>query len=154
MNPQTPHSKAVDQAYEELNILHTRLFHDCHLPNHWDFNIVIDEEGVEIIRSKDGFVEMYVRPISAVRPAYIYEVFRVFPNDGPDDGRVLNTLTDAAHWFVHCQVQMKMNEKSHRFVNIIQADREKVTQSILTDLFDGDREYLGQVRGAVRTALK
>jgi len=148
-----PHSNAVSKAYDEIQELGTRLFHDCHLPNHWDLNIVNDEESVEIIRSNDGFVEMYVRPISAVRPWYVYEVFRVFPNDGPDDGRVLNSLIEAAHWFVHCQVQMKMNEKSHRFVNVIQADREKVMQSILTDLFDGDREYLGEVRSAVKTAL-
>jgi hypothetical protein len=47
-----------------------------------------------------------------------------------------------------------MNASNHRFVNVIEADREKVTQSILTNLFDGDREYLGQVRESVKTALK
>lgn len=36
---------------------------------------------------------------------------------------------------------MKMNEKAHRFVNIIQADREKATQSILTDLEDRGEDW-------------
>jgi len=49
---------------------------------------------------------------------------------------------------------MRMNAHNHRFVNVIEADREKVTQDILRDLFDGDQDYLGQVRDAVTTALK
>ena len=144
----------IDKAHDEISELSNELFKDCHLPNSWD--IGIDKvDDVEFIHSNDGLVELHLVPTQSFgRGAFKYEVFRIFPNDGPCDGRVFSSLQDAAHWFLHCQIQMRMNFKTHRFVNVIEADREKVTQSILGDLFDGDREYLGQVRESVRTALK
>ena len=148
------HTQVIDEAHEVVSELSGDLFKDCHLPNSWDIGIR-KQDGVEIIHSNDDYVELHIVPTMQLgRGAYKYEVFRIFPNDGPDDGRVFISLQEAAHWFLHCQIQMRMNANNHRFVNVIEADREKVTQSILTDLFDGDREYLGQVRDSVKTALK
>jgi hypothetical protein len=148
------HTQLIDEAHEVVSELSCDLFKDCHLPNSWDIGIDKANE-VEFIHSNDGLVELHLVPTMQLgRGAFKYEVFRIFPNDGPDDGRVFSSLQEAAHWFLHCQIQMRMNFKTHHFVNVIEADREKVTQSILTDLFDGDREYLGQVRESVKTALK
>jgi hypothetical protein len=148
------HTQVIDEAHDVLSELSNELFKDCHMPNSWD--ITFDKvDGDEVIVSNDGLVELHLVPTRQLgRGAFKYEVFRIFPNDGPDDGRVFISLQEAAHWFLHCQIQMRMNASNHRFVNVIEADRERVTQSILTDLFDGDREYLGQVRSAVKTALK
>ena len=148
------HTQVIDEAHEVVSELSGDLFKDCHLPNSWDIGIR-KQDGVEIIHSNDDYVELHIVPTMQLgRGAYKYEVFRIFPNDGPDDGRVFISLQEAAHWFLHCQIQMRMNANNHRFVNVIEADREKVTQSILLDLFDDDREYLGQVRDAVKSSLK
>jgi len=152
--PEECHTIMLDRAYNEISELSGDLFKDCHMPNSWDITFDrVDRD--EVIVSNDRLVELHLVPtLSFGRGAFKYEVFRIFPNDGPDDGRVFSSLQEAAHWFLHCQIQMRMNFKTHHFVNVIEVDREKVTQSILTDLFDGDREYLGQVRESVKTALK
>ena len=148
------HTQAIDDAHDAITELSVLLYGECSMPNSWDIGIR-KQDGVEIIHSNDDYVELHLVPTNSIgRAAFKYEVFRIFPNDGPDDGRVFSSLQDAAHWFLHCQIQMRMNANNHRFVNVIEADREKVTQSILLDLFDGDREYLGQVRDAVKSALK
>jgi len=148
------HRRRIDEAHDAISELSNDLYKDCHMPNSWDIGIDKVNE-VEFIHSNDGLVELHLVPTQSFgRGAFKYEVFRIFPNDGPCDGRVFSSLQEAAHWFLHCQLQMRMNFKTHHFVNVIEANREKVTQSILTDLFDGDREYLGQVRESVRTALK
>jgi hypothetical protein len=148
------HRRWIDKAHDAISELSNDLYKDCHMPNSWDIGIDKVNE-VEFIHSNDRLVELHLVPTNSMgRSAFKYEVFRIFPNDGPDDGRVFSSLQDAAHWFIHCQIQMRMNANNHHFVNVIEPDREKVTQSILADLFDGDREYLGQVRESVRTALK
>ena len=147
-------TQVIDDAHDAITELSVLLYGECSMPNSWDIGIR-KQDGVEIVHSNDDYVELHLVPTNSMgRGAFKYEVFRIFPNDGPDDGRVFSSLQDAAHWFLHCQIQMRMNASNHRFVNVIEADRERVTQSILTDLFDGDREYLGQVRSAVKTALK
>jgi hypothetical protein len=152
--PEESHTIMLDRVYNAISELSGDLFKDCHMPNSWDITFDrVDRD--EVIVSNDRLVELHLVPtLSFGRGAFKYEVFRIFPNDGPDDGRVFSILQDAAHWFMHCQIQMRMNASNHRFVNVIEADREKVTQSILTDLFDGDSEYLGEVRDSVKTALK
>jgi hypothetical protein len=152
--PEECHTIMLDRAYNAISELSSGLFMDCHMPNSWDITFDrVDRD--EVIVSNDRLVELHLVPTNSIgRAAFKYEVFRIFPNDGPDDGRVFSSLQDAAHWFLHCQIQMRMNANNHRFVNVIEADKEKVTQSILTDLFDGDRDYLGQVRESVKTALK
>lgn len=148
------HTQAIDDAHDAITELSVLLYGECNMPNSWDIGIR-KQDGVEMIHSNDDYVELHLVPTKSIgRAVFKYEVFRIFPNDGPDDGRVFLSIQDAAHWFLHCQIQMRMNANNHRFVNVIEADREKVTQSILTDLFDGDRDYLGQVRDAVKTALK
>lgn len=148
------HTQAIDDAHDAITELSILLYGECSMPNSWDIGIR-KQDGVEIIHSNDDYIELHLVPNNSIgRSSFKYEVFRIFPNDGPDDGRVFSSLQDAAHWFLHCQIQMRMNANNHRFVNVIEADREKVTQSILLDLFDGDREYLGQVRDAVKSALK
>jgi len=148
------HTQVIDDAHDAITELSVLLYGECSMPNSWDIGIR-KQDGVEIVHSNDDYVELHLVPTNSMgRAAFKYEVFRIFPNDGPDDGRVFSILQDAAHWFLHCQIQMRMNANNHRFVNVIEADREKVTQSILTDIFDGDREYLGQVRESVKTALK
>ena len=148
------HTQVIDDAHDAITELSVLLYGECSMPNSWDIGIR-KQDGVEIVHSNDDYVELHLVPTNSMgRAAFKYEVFRIFPNDGPDDGRVFSILQDAAHWFLHCQIQMRMNANNHRFVNVIEADRGKVTQSILTDLFDGDREYLGQVRESVKTALK
>ena len=148
------HTQAIDDAHDAITELSILLYGECNMPNSWDIGIR-KQDGVEIIHSNDDYIELHLVPNNSIgRSSFKYEVFRIFPNDGPDDGRVFSSLQDAAHWFLHCQIQMRMNANNHRFVNVIEADREKVTQSILLDLFDGDREYLGQVRDAVKSALK
>ena len=148
------HILQIDRVYDAISELSAMLYGKCNMPNSWDIGIR-QQDGVEIIHSNDDYVELHLVPTQSFgRAAFKYEVFRIFPNDGPDDGKVFRNLEEATHWFLHCQIQMRMNEQNHRFVNVIEADKEKVTQSILTDLFDGDRDYLGQVREAVRTALK
>jgi hypothetical protein len=147
-------TQVIDDAHDAITELSVLLYRECSMPNSWDIGIR-KQDGVEIVHSNDDYVELHLVPTNSIgRGAFKYEVFRIFPNDGPDDGRVFSSLQDAAHWFLHCQIQMRMNASNHRFVNVIEADRKKVTQSILTDLFDGDREYLGQVRESVKTALK
>jgi hypothetical protein len=147
-------TQVIDDAHDAITELSVLLYRECSMPNSWDIGIR-KQDGVEIVHSNDDYVELHLVPTNSIgRAAFAYEVFRIFPNDGPDDGRIFSSLQDAAHWFIHCQIQMRMNANNHRFVNVIEADREKVTQSILTDLFDGDREYLGQVRESVKTALK
>ena len=147
-------TQVIDDAHDAITELSVMLYGECSMPNSWDIGIR-KQDGVEIVHSNDDYVELHLVPTNSIgRAAFKYEVFRIFPNDGPDDGRIFSSLQDAAHWFIHCQIQMRMNASNHRFVNVIEADREKVTQSILTDLFDGDREYLGQVRESVKTALK
>jgi hypothetical protein len=147
-------TQVIDEAHDAITELSVLLYGECSMPNSWDIGIR-KQDGVEIVHSNDDYVELHLVPTNSMgRSAFKYEVFRIFPNDGPDDGRVFSSLQDAAHWFLHCQIQMRMNANNHRFVNVIEADREKVTQSILTDLFDGDLEYLGQVRESVKTALK
>lgn len=148
------HILQIDKAHDVISELSILLYGECNMPNSWDIGIR-KQDGVEIIHSNDDYVELHLVPTNSIgRAAFKYEVFRIFPNDGPDDGRVFSSIQDAAHWFLHCQIQMRMNVNYHRFVGVIEPDREKVTQSILTDLFDGDRDYLGQVRDAVKTALK
>lgn len=148
------HTQVIDDAHDAITELSVLLYGECNMPNSWDIGIR-KQDGVEIIHSNDDYIELHLVPTNSIgRAAFKYEVFRIFPNDGPDDGRVFSSLQDAAHWFLHCQIQMRMNANNHRFVNVIEPDREKVTQSILTDLFDGDCEYLGQVRDAVKSALK
>jgi len=148
------HTQVIDEAHDAISSLSNELYGDCRMPNSWD--IGIDKiDGVEFIHSNDGLVELHLVPTKSLgRGAYKYEVFRIFPNDGPDDGKIFSSMQEAAHWFLHCQIQMRMNAKSLRFVNVIEADKEKVAQRILADLFDGDREYLGQVREAAKDALK
>lgn len=148
------YTEVIDDAHDAITELSVLLYGECSMPNSWDIGIR-KQDGVEIVHSNDDYVELHLVPTNSIgRAAFAYEVFRIFPNDGPDDGRVFSSLQDATHWFLHCQIQMRMNASNHRFVNVIEADREKVTQSILTNLFDGDREYLGQVRESVKTALK
>ena len=148
------HTQVIDDAHDAITELSVLLYGECSMPNSWDIGIR-KQDGVEIIHSNDDYVELHLVPTQSFgRAAFKYEVFRIFPNDGPDDGKVFRNLEEATHWFLHCQIQMRMNASNHRFVNVIEADRKKVTQSILLDLFDGDREYLGQVRDAVKSALK
>jgi hypothetical protein len=148
------HILQIDKAHDAISELSNLLYGECNMPNSWDIGIR-KQDGVEIIHTNDDYVELHLVPTNSFgRGAFKYEVFRIFPNDGPDDGKVFSSLIDAAHWFLHCQIQMRMNAHNHRFVNVIEADREKVTQDILRDLFDGDRDYLGQVRDTVTTALK
>ena len=148
------HTQAIDDAHDAITELSILLYGECNMPNSWDIGIR-KQDGVEIIHSNDDYVELHLVPTNSLgRSAFKYEVFRIFPNDGPDDGKVFSSLQDAAHWFLHCQIQMRMNVNNHRFVNVIEVDREKVTESILIDLFDGDRDYLRQVRDAVKSALK
>ena len=125
------HTQVIDEVHEAISELSNELFKDCHMPNSWDIGIGKANE-VEFIHSNDGLIELHLIPTQSFgRAAFKYEVFRIFPNDGPDDGRVFSSLQDAAHWFLHCQIQMRMNASNHRFVNVIEPDREKVTQSIL-----------------------
>jgi hypothetical protein len=151
--PEECHAIMLDRAYNAISELSRDLFKDCNMPNSWDITFDrVDRD--EVIVSNDRLVEFHLVPTQSFgRGAFKYKVFHIFPNEGPDDGKVFRNLEEAAHWFLHCQIQMRMNASNYRFVNVIEADREKVTQSILTDLFDGDREYLGQVRSAVKTAL-
>lgn len=107
------HSETIDEAYETIVEMHEKIFAGSQMHKSWDFDIVKGEsvgEGlVEIIRSHDELVELHVLPTTKIgRAAWTYEVWPIFPNDGPGNAIKATNLRAACIDFVTTQVNMRM----------------------------------------------
>jgi hypothetical protein len=109
------HDEAISEAFHRLSNQHTKVFGRCEMSSDWGFDFEYKEEGSKefCIRSKDELVELHVVPTTSIgRAAWIYEVWPIFPNDGPGNEMKFRSLRDAVLAFIKLQLEMKLTEKN------------------------------------------
>jgi len=109
------HDEALDEAFQLLSEQHLKVFGRCVMSRDWDFDFEYKEEGSKefCIRSKDELAELHVVPTTCIgRAAWAYEVWPVFPNDGPGNEMKFRSLHDAVLAFIKLQLEMKLAERN------------------------------------------
>jgi hypothetical protein len=109
------HDEALDEAFQLLSEQHLKVFGRCVMSRDWDFSLEYADNDAKqfCIRSRDELVELHVVPTTRIgRAAWAYEVWPVFPNDGPGNEMKFASLRDAVLAFIKLQLEMKLAEQN------------------------------------------
>lgn len=109
------HDEAISVAFELLSEQHLKVFGRCVMSRDWDFSLEYADDDTKkfCIRSNDELVELHVVPTTCIgRGAWAYEVWPIFPNDGPGNEMKFRSLNDAVLAFIKLQLEMKLAEKN------------------------------------------